>query len=107
MAVSRSRDRAGNVVGPWKEWQEEMWRKTVFRRLSKWLPTDAEIGAGQRKERTTLDQVAARDDEAPDDGESTTTIDAVLTDEQRALPPSRLDVIEGGVIDNDPQHEPV
>ncbi len=58
-------------------------------------------------EKTTLDQVAARDDEAPDDGESTTTIDAVLTDEQRALPPSRLDVIEGGVIDNDPQHEPV
>lgn len=97
-AVSRSRDREGRPVGPWKDWETEMWRKTVFRRLSKWLPTDAEIG-GPNQPRTTLDQVAARDDESPDMDETSTTIDAVLTDEQRALPPSRLDVIEGGLIE--------
>lgn len=101
MAVSRSRDRAGNVVGPWKDWQEEMWRKTVFRRLSKWLPTDAEIGAGERrKEHPTFDQVASRDDEVPDDGDTTRTIDAVLTDDQRATS-SRLDLLEGEVTEGE------
>lgn len=98
-AVSRSRDRNGNAVGPWKDWQDEMWRKTVFRRLSKWLPTDAEVG-GARAERTTFDQVAARDDETPDPEDSTVTIDAVLTEDQRSAP-SRLDLIEGGIGGND------
>lgn len=99
MAVSRSRDRNGGVVGPWKDWREEMWRKTVFRRLSKWLPTDAEIGTGEKKkEKSSFDQVASRDDETPDDGETTRTIDAVLTDDQRALgAPSRLDALEGAI----------
>jgi recombination protein RecT len=95
-AVSRSRDREGNAVGPWKDWESEMWRKSVFKRLCKWLPTNAEIGT-PGPARTSLDQVIARDEETPDDGETTTTIDAVLTEEQRALPPSRLDVIEGGI----------
>ncbi len=31
--VSKSKD-----SGPWKTWPEEMWRKTVLRRLSKKLP---------------------------------------------------------------------
>jgi recombination protein RecT len=97
-AVSKSRDREGNPIGPWQDWQSEMWRKTVFKRLSKWLPTDAEVG-GSAQHRTTLDQVAARDDEVPSPDDSTVTIDAVLTDDQRALP-SRLDVIEGGLPDD-------
>lgn len=96
MAASRSRDRSGNPTGPWKDWKEEMWRKTVFRRLSKWLPTDAEVGITH--DRTSFDQLAARDDESVDPADSTATIDAVLTDEQRVLPPSRLDVIEGGLL---------
>jgi recombination protein RecT len=37
----RNVSRAKNA-GPWKDWYEEMARKTVFRRLSKWLPMDAE-----------------------------------------------------------------
>ena len=82
-----------------------MWRKTVFRRLSKWLPTDAEVGGATRHERTTLDQVTARDDEAPQLEDSTTTIDAVLSDNQHDGSPSRLDVIEGGLIENDPVNE--
>jgi recombination protein RecT len=98
MAVSRSRDRNGNIVGPWKDWREEMWRKTVFRRLSKWLPTDAEIGTGEKKkEKSSFDQVASRDDETPDEGETTRTIDAVLTDDQRAIGTSRLDALEGAI----------
>lgn len=39
--------------GPWVQWWDEMARKTVFRRLSKWLPLDAET-----------DELMRRDDEA-------------------------------------------
>lgn len=35
-------DRNGNPVGPWKDDWAEMARKTVFRRLAKWLPLSAE-----------------------------------------------------------------
>lgn len=81
-AVSRAKDGMA-----WRTWWDEMAMKTVIRNLAKDLPSGAEI-----------EQLMQRDDEAPDPNESTTTIDAVLTDEQRALPPSRLDVIEGGLL---------
>jgi len=29
-------------AGPWKEWTDEMWKKTAFRRLAKWLPLSSE-----------------------------------------------------------------
>lgn len=45
-----SRSGAG---GPWATWWDEMARKTVFRRLAKWLPLDAEA-----------DDLLRRDDEA-------------------------------------------
>jgi recombinational DNA repair protein RecT len=35
---SRSKDRNGNLVGPWATDTGEMWRKTALRRLSKRLP---------------------------------------------------------------------
>jgi recombination protein RecT len=52
MAVSRSKDKDGNPYGPWKDWFPEMARKTVFRRLSKWLPTNSDV-----------DDLIRRDDE--------------------------------------------
>ncbi len=48
--VSRSKDR-----GPWVDWKEEMMRKTVMRRLAKWLPMDSE-------DADRLDQTMRRDD---------------------------------------------
>lgn len=42
----------GKNGGPWAQWWDEMARKTVFRRLSKWLPMDAEV-----------DELLRRDDE--------------------------------------------
>lgn len=85
-AVSKSKD------GPaWTIWWDEMAIKTVARNLAKDLPADAEAD---------MMRVAGRDDEPVDPNETTTTIDAVLTDEQRALPPSRLDLIEGGLIES-------
>jgi len=83
-AVSKSKD------GPaWTQWWDEMAIKTVIRNLAKDLPAAAEI-----------EEIARRDDEAPTLGESTETIDAVLTDEQRAIAgPSKLDALEGQIFD--------
>ncbi len=83
-AVSKSKD------GPaWTQWWDEMAIKTVIRNLAKDLPAAAEI-----------EEVARRDDEVPAPGETTETIDAVLTDEQRTISgPSKLDALEGQVYD--------
>lgn len=83
--VSRNKDGA-----VWKSWWDEMAIKTVVRNLAKSMPSDAEM---------SMLRVVSRDDEPADADESTTTIDAVLTDDQRAMPPSRLDVIEGGLVE--------
>lgn len=71
-AVSKSKD-----SGPWVQWWSEMARKTVFRRLSKWLPMDAEA-----------DDLLQRDDENAADG--AVTIDAPDVTTIR----SRLDALE-------------
>lgn len=89
--IEKARAASRTKNGPlWTQWTDEAWQKTVIRNLAKYLPADAEI-----------EPVAARDDMEPRADDSTATIDSVLTDEQRALPPSRLDVIEGGIIDTD------
>lgn len=44
-SVSRSKNN-----GPWVQWWDEMARKTVFRRLSKWLPLDADVDAVLRRD---------------------------------------------------------
>ena len=46
-ASSRSKDKQGNLVGPWKTWESEMWRKSVLHRAAKYLPksSDKENGA--------------------------------------------------------------
>ena len=44
MQVARSSksgsDQNGNLKGIWQKWEPEMWRKTVLKRLLKYLPTD-------------------------------------------------------------------
>jgi len=65
-AASRSKDK-----GPWVDWYEQMMRKSVFRRLSKWLPMDAD-----------LETIVQRDDETDEPAapsgyvETSPTIDA-------------------------------
>lgn len=61
--VSRA---SGN--GPWVQWWDEMARKTVFRRLSKWLPMDSET-----------DELIRRDDEIGAPTEASAALDNVPT----------------------------
>ena len=51
-SVSRAKDKDGKPTGPWRDWYEEMAKKSAIRRLSKRLPVSSEVMA-------TLD----RDDE--------------------------------------------
>lgn len=41
--VSKSKDKDGNSYGPWKDWQEEMWKKSAIRRHAKRLPISSEL----------------------------------------------------------------
>jgi recombination protein RecT len=67
--------------GPWVQWWDEMARKTVFRRLSKWLPVDADV-----------DTLMSRDDEN----------EMAIPADQPAVPVSKLDVLEGSVLPKEP-----
>ena len=87
-AVSRSRDKAGNPYGPWKDWWDEMAKKTVFRRLSKWLPMDAES-----------DQILSRDDEPVDQH----TIEGNVVPIEAPRTTSKLDALEDMTVDAEPE----
>jgi recombination protein RecT len=68
-AVSQTGRSSGS---PWSSWWDEMARKSVFRRLAKWLPMDSEV-----------DELLRRDDQA---GAPTTT-DAPTMDGEIATEP--------------------
>jgi phage RecT family recombinase len=62
--TSKSGNKEGEAIGIWKEWYDEMARKTVFRRASKWLPQLSEIidNAFENDESMEiLDQVSGTD----------------------------------------------
>lgn len=42
-AVSRSKDKDGNPYGPWKDWFEEMAKKSAIRRVAKYLHLSADV----------------------------------------------------------------
>ena len=86
-AVSRSKDK-----GPWVDWWGEMARKTVFRRLSKWLPSNADV-----------DDLIRRDDENEVEAPSGVVVDGVAEEPPAAISaPSKLDALEGEIIPPEP-----
>jgi len=44
-SVSRAKDKDGKPTGPWRDWYEEMAKKSAIRRLSKRLPVSSEVMA--------------------------------------------------------------
>lgn len=73
------------LFGPWKDWFDEMARKTVFRRLSKWLPMDAEI-----------EGLLTRDEAPNVEPPASVTIDGIVDEPQSQIAaPSKLDILEG------------
>ena len=87
-AVSRSKNN-----GPWAQWWDEMARKTVWRRLSKWLPMDADAG-----------DMLRRDDDLGKPGGDADAAPAVIEGVAEDAVPGRLDVLEGSLADNDDLH---
>lgn len=70
--------------GPWSQWWDEMARKTVFRRLAKWLPMDAEA-----------EELMRRDDEIGAPETASGTIDAIV--EPTPETGGKLAALEAGV----------
>lgn len=87
--------------GPWVIWWDEMARKTVFRRLAKWLPMDAEVEDLMRRD----DQAGAPTSDQPTiDGEATEAPVAIGHDAFESA--SEGKTIDAGAIENDPALEP-
>lgn len=92
-------------AGPWVQWKEEMMRKTAFRRLSKWLPMDAE-------DADRLDQVMRRDEALGAPSGDADAAPVVLDGEAVEAGTSRLDAMEesfpGDALDGEvmpPRHQ--
>lgn len=83
--VSRAK---GN--GPWVQWWDQMARKTVLRRLSKYLPMDA----------APPDALFARDDDLGKPGGDADAAPSYIDAEAEHVP-SKLDVLEAGAVDAD------
>ncbi len=83
-AVSRSKDR-----GPWVDWFDEMARKTVARRLAKWLPMNADV-----------DDLIRQDEEADAPG-AEQPAPTVEGHAEEVAAPSKLDVLEATIAPGD------
>lgn len=84
--VSRSKDK-----GPWVAWWGEMARKTVFRRLSKYLPMDAVPAA-----------LMARDDDLGRDRGDADAAEGLAIEAPTDSASERLDVIEADLLGGGP-----
>jgi recombination protein RecT len=83
-AVSRAKG-----SGPWAQWWDQMARKTVLRRLSKYLPMDA----------APMEALLRRDDEAPVEAGDPGAV--VLEGEAVEAGSARLDALEGTLAGDD------
>jgi recombination protein RecT len=102
MSASRSKDRDGNPVGPWKQWPEEMWRKSVLHRAAKYLPKSSDKETGE-----SVVKLLDRDAELYDVVDSDTgevTQEPVQRKPRTSTKPANGTVIEG-TVEKDPPRQ--
>ncbi len=101
-AVSRSKDRNGNVVGPWAQWPERMSEKSALHRLRKRIPI---IGHEDVVARLQDDEVA--DVDQGDDAGDSVVIQAAAEAPRAAAPPkSRPKGLQAALDAAQDQREP-
>jgi recombination protein RecT len=91
--------RAGQGYSPWKGWWEEMARKSIFRRVSKWLPKSRETDIVAKSDHEFFDPA-----QLPHDGK---TIDGEVVDLPEQSAPTEEQESGGGlVIDGSSEEDP-
>ena len=89
-SVSRAgNDKDGNPMGIWKKWPDEMAKKSVLRRISKYLPSSADA-----------QQMFTHDNENYDLSENPTTPEKPVPDKKKKT--RAAEIIEAEVIDITP-----
>ncbi len=78
---------SGGEHSPWTNWEESMWLKSAARQLRKWVPTSAEY----RREEARANAEAQR----------------VTQDNGLPAAPQEIDVLDGEVVEDVPEAEPV
>lgn len=81
--------------GPWTQWWDQMARKTVLRRLSKYLPMDA----------APPDALFARDDALGQPQGDADAAPAYIDGEAEDATSSKLDALEGEIVNREPGEE--
>jgi len=81
----RNVSRAKNS-GPWQQWWDQMARKTVFRRLAKYLPLDADV-----------ERLARRDDDLGQPGGDAEASPAIVDGTAEEAGSARLNALEGAI----------
>lgn len=99
-AASKSKDRSGNVFGPWVDHYEEMGRKTVMRRLAKRLPlTESASHAMHLDNLHAMGERNVREVEFTVDAEPETTAGVALPLPPQDEPESEFEFDEPGPDD--------
>lgn len=103
----RSKSRSSDK-GPWKDWPEEMWRKTVIRRGAKYLPSSSD-----RSDGSDVIDLVSRDDnlfEMAPEGDEQPQGDAGATEQQprqrRPRQPRQSNGPAGSILNTEPAPQP-
>lgn len=114
---SRSRDKNGNIVGPWVTDEDEMWRKTAIRRLMKYMELsdsleraidldDAQYVAHRGPERAAVDvagMLNAPQDPVPAiDLGAIRSAEPIATDPEKSIDDTQTDDLPWFDPDSDP-----
>lgn len=81
-ARSKARDEKGNPTGPWKTDELEMWKKTVLRRATKWMPINDQTARALEVDHDRFEPISGIDNPKADAPEA-----PILEGGSKAIPP--------------------